>query len=146
MDNLDLEILDILKKNSRIGLKEIAESVHLSQPAIAKRIQKMEDSGAIAQYTTILSDQYFDRTLHCITSLKLSGTKLNEEEFRDYVRVKDEIISCHCVTGEYEYMLFIATKNTHTLEELLADIRMKFKIAHSNTIIVLSTQKNNVSI
>ena len=51
MDNIDSIIIDLLKKNSRIKVKEIAKIVNMSAPAISQRIIKLEESGIIDSFT-----------------------------------------------------------------------------------------------
>ncbi len=54
MDNIDLKILNLLQKNARITVSEIGNLINLSVPACSERLKKLEQSGVIKQYTTIL--------------------------------------------------------------------------------------------
>ena len=53
MDDLDRKILSLLAKNARMPVKEIAEQVSLTSPAVSSRIHKLETDGIISGYTTM---------------------------------------------------------------------------------------------
>ena len=55
LDQIDLKILEILQSQARIKRKDLAESVHLTIPAVSERMRKMEDEGYIVKYTAILN-------------------------------------------------------------------------------------------
>lgn len=59
IDMVDLKILDLLQKNARITLKEIASEVYLTSPAVSARIEKLEKNGVIEGYhATVNRDAY----------------------------------------------------------------------------------------
>ena len=55
MDDLDRKILSLLVQNARMPVKEIAEQVSLTSPAVSSRIHKMETDGIISGYTVLLN-------------------------------------------------------------------------------------------
>ena len=55
MDDLDRKILSLLAKNARMPVKEIAEQVSLTSPAVSSRIHKLETDGIISGYTVTLN-------------------------------------------------------------------------------------------
>ena len=55
MDDLDRKILALLAKNARMPVKEIAEKVALTSPAVSSRIHKLETDGIISGYTVMLN-------------------------------------------------------------------------------------------
>ena len=55
MDDLDRKILSLLAKNARMPVKEIAEQVALTSPAVSSRIHKLETDGIISGYTVVLN-------------------------------------------------------------------------------------------
>ena len=55
MDDLDRKILALLAKNARMPVKEIAEKVALTSPAVSSRIHKLETAGNISGYTVLLN-------------------------------------------------------------------------------------------
>ncbi|MFR5071643.1 MAG: Lrp/AsnC family transcriptional regulator [Bianqueaceae bacterium] len=63
MDRIDSEIVRLLLKNARISMSEISSCVNLSVSAVSERLKKLESSGMIQQYTTILNPQAFNKDL-----------------------------------------------------------------------------------
>src|SRR6187551_2664892 len=81
LDSKDLAILHLLQKNARITVKEISEKMHLSTTPVHERIKRMEASGVIKQYATLLDHTKVNKSLIviCYVSLKehsrAAGTK-----------------------------------------------------------------------
>ena len=55
LDGKDLAILKLLQENARITIKEISDKMHLSTTPVHERIRRMEDTGVIKQYVTLLN-------------------------------------------------------------------------------------------
>ena len=77
LDTKDLEILQLLQKNARITVKEISDQMHLSTTPIHERIKRMEASGVIKQYATLLDHTKVKKGLMviCYVSLKEHNKK-----------------------------------------------------------------------
>jgi Lrp/AsnC family leucine-responsive transcriptional regulator len=74
-DKKDLAILKLLQENARITVKEIAEKVHLSTTPVHERIKRLEESGVITQYATLVDHAKVKKglTVICYVSLKQHG-------------------------------------------------------------------------
>ena len=57
MDAIDINILKLLKENSRISASEISSKINLSIPAVSDRLRKLDASGVIEKYTVIISNK-----------------------------------------------------------------------------------------
>lgn len=145
MDNIDKKILRLLQGNARITASEIAGEVNLSIPAISERLKKLETSGIIKQYTTIINPGLLNKTLMAIIFITLERPKYSEN-FVGFVKEKNDILECHYLAGDFDYALKIMTENTATLEELLNQIKSVHGVQKTRTIIVLSSAKNNYSV
>lgn len=147
MDNIDLSILQILQKNARIALSEIAQRLNLSIPAVSKRVSKLESSNVILQYTAVLNPDKFEKRLTCYCLIVLKNKEINNcNHFYQFVIEQPGILECHCITGEYEYLLKILTASTKELETLLALLRRKFPVESTSSCVVLSTIKSELSV
>ncbi len=143
MDSIDLAMLKLLQKNARISLSEISGQINLSLPSVSERLRKLEKSGVIEGYTARLNPDKFDRNLWCFCFIVMKNKNAhNDDAFLQFIAGEPDILECHCITGDYEYLLKIATKSTKELERLLARLREKFPIVRSNTVTVLSTIKD----
>lgn len=145
MDSIDIRILKLLQKNARITASDIGSEIGLSVPAVSDRLKKLEASGIIQQYTTIINPKNLKKELTAIMFISLERPKFTER-FVDYVKGEDEILECHYLAGDFDYALKIVTENTSTLESLLNRIKNVQGVQKTRTIVVLSTVKNNYSV
>jgi Lrp/AsnC family transcriptional regulator, leucine-responsive regulatory protein len=145
VDNVDLEIINLLKKNARISASEISKEVKLSIPAVSERLRKLERCGAIEKYTVILNPKFFSKDLTAIMFISLIRPEYTEK-FSNFVKGEDEILECYYIAGDFDYCLKIITHNTYTLEKLLNRIKSIKGVQKTKTIVTLSTIKNNHSI
>ncbi|HEY5586179.1 MAG TPA: Lrp/AsnC family transcriptional regulator [Ruminiclostridium sp.] len=145
MDKIDITILKLLQKNARITASEISKNVNLSIPALSERLKKLESSGIIQQYTTIVNPRKFKKDLTAMMFISLERPKFIDK-FIEVVQGENEILECHYLAGDYDYILKIITENTFTLESLLNRIKSIQGVQKTRTIVVLSTVKNSHSI
>jgi Lrp/AsnC family leucine-responsive transcriptional regulator len=145
MDAVDLKILRVLKKNARVSYLNIGKAVNLSTSAVIERIKRLEKSGAISAYTAIINGTAFDKELTALMFISLESPRFNDG-FLKFVELEPDILECHYLTGNYDYMLKIVTQNPSTLELLLNKIKSQPGIMKTYTNVVLKTIKNEYSI
>lgn len=147
MDELDKKILKLLQENARIAYSEIGRTLNLSVPAVSKRVGQLEKKNIIQCYTAILNPEKFEKrvTCYCFIILK-NKTPETDRRFFDFTQSQPDILECHCITGEYEFLLKIASETTKHLEMLLVKLRQDYPVVRTNTCIVLSSSKEHPSI
>lgn len=145
MDIIDVKILEVLQANSRVSISELSKKVNLSLSAVSERLKKLESSNVIEKYTVILNSQALDKELSVIMNISLENPHLTSD-FLEFVRAEDEILECHYVTGEYDYVLKITTRNTATLENLMNRIKGISGIKRTQTNVILSSVKHLYSV
>lgn len=143
MDTIDKDILRVLQKNARASLKEISQRVNLSQPSTSERLRKLEYAGYITGYTVLLDNHKLGKALTCFCMVVLKEPPRNSQtKFRTLIKEMPEIIECHCITGDYEYILKVVTDSTRTLEALLERLRNECGVVKTYTYTVLTTITN----
>ena len=112
LDSKDLAILKLLQKNARITVKEISDLVHLSTTPVHERIKRMEASGVIKQYATLLDHTKVKKGLMviCYVSLK-EHNKDAGVKFIETMQVLDEVIECYNISGEFDFMLKVVSED-----------------------------------
>ncbi len=145
MDTIDSKILEILQENSRVSISDLSKQVNLSLSAVSERLKKLEGSGIIERYTVILDSKALGQELTVLMNISLENPR-DTGEFFDTINKEKEILECHYVTGEYDYILRITTKNTATLEALMNRIKSLPDIKRTQTNVVLSSLKHLYSI
>ncbi len=143
MDSLDHQILCCLKENARENATNIGAKINLSTSAVIERIKKLEASGLIKQYTTIIDQAVSGRELTTFISVRLEHPKFNES-FCDVVNKHEEIVECHYIAGDFDFILKIITSSGKSLEEILNYIKSINGVSLTRTSVVLSTSKHEV--
>lgn len=112
LDAKDLAILKLLQKNARITVKEIADHIHLSTTPVHERIKRMEESGVIKQYATLLDHSKVKKGLMviCYVSLK-QHDKTAGGKFIKRMHELNEVIECYNISGEFDFMLKVVAEN-----------------------------------
>ncbi|WP_314444607.1 Lrp/AsnC family transcriptional regulator [Massilia timonae] len=142
-DATDLTILGILLRDSRTPLQEISAAVGLSTTSCWNRIKRMTDSGALQGYTVkvdLPSLGYHDQLIVQVTLDSHSEETLYE--FGRALESIPEVLEASLISGDYDYFLRIAVKDTRDYERLLRERLYKIPgIRHSKSSFVLRTLK-----
>ncbi len=143
MDMIDFQILECLKENSRENATNIGSKINLSTSAVIERIKKLENSGLIEKYTTIINQQALGRDLTAFVYVRLEHPKYNES-FVAQIKKNASIAECHYITGDFDYILKIFTKAGKSLEDILNFVKSIGGVSLTRTSVVLSTHKCDV--
>ena len=112
LDRIDIAILDSLQKDGRMPNAALAERVGLSQSACSRRLDNLEKSGVIRGYHARLSNAALGHQMTAIVHISLSGQfEKTLSDFEAAVKRCPNILSCHLMSGEYDYILRIAAKD-----------------------------------
>lgn len=143
-DLADLNILRILLKDSRTPLQEISKAVGLSSTSCWNRIKKMTDAGAIEAYTIKVDLRRIGYQETVIVQVTLESH--SEETLYEFGRALEsipEVLEALLISGDYDYFIRIAVKDTRDYERLLRERLYKIPgIRHSKSSFVLRTLKN----
>lgn len=141
MDIIDGKILEALKQNGRSTASDISKQVNLSVPAVSERIRKLEEANIIEQYTIKINREKMGFKLLAVIFVNIDHAA-NIQHFRDAIIQFPEVIECHHMAGEYDYMLKVLIEDTSKLEFFLNEqLKTILGVQKSNTLIVLSTLK-----
>lgn len=115
LDEKDLSILKLLQVNARATIKEIAAKVHLSTTPVHERIKRMEDSGVIKQYATLVNHAKINKGLIviCYVSLK-QHSKNAGVKFIKSIHDLNEVTECYSISGEFDFMLKVVCEDMNT--------------------------------
>jgi Lrp/AsnC family transcriptional regulator, leucine-responsive regulatory protein len=106
LDELDRSILRFLESNGRATNYEVGEAVGLSASAASRRIQGLEAAGAIRGYRAIVDDRILGKRMTIYIRVTLERQSAGVlSAFETAVRRCREIVSCHLMAGQYDYML-----------------------------------------
>lgn len=144
LDHLDLKIIQILKENSKLSYKEIADKIGLSTTPTYERIKRLEKNNIILKYTILENKPLLDKGMKVYCQVSLKGhNKESIDLFENEASKFDEVVNLHHIAGNMDYLLLIETKDIesyhHFLREKLASIP---NIANVQTSFVLRSVKD----
>ena len=123
LDEKDKEILRILQHEARLTNKELAAKVHLSTTPTYERVKRLERTGYIRQYATILDAQKLDKGFAVFCSVKLR--QLNSERalaFEQMIREIPEVTECYNISGAFDFMLRVQSPDMRTYQQFLLNV------------------------
>jgi Lrp/AsnC family leucine-responsive transcriptional regulator len=146
IDETDAVILEVLQRNCKTPLAEIADRVDLSVQSISERVRKLEARGVIRRYTAIVDPRPLGRDITAFIHVLLEHPKF-DDGFIAAVQEIPEVMECHHVVGQYSYLLKVKTTNTRALEDLLAHkIKSAGGVRETMTVVALSTSKEDTAL
>jgi len=146
LDRIDRKILDILQRQARIAMTELAERVGLSASPCAERVKRMEREGVITGYHARVAPQALGRTLLVFVEIRLSA---KSAEVFDKVRKEllhmPEVLECHLVSGSFDYLVKARLSGMSEYRHLLGDILKKLPVpAESHSYVVMEEVKETL--
>ena len=112
LDQKDLAILKLLQYNARATVKEISDKVNLSTTPVYERIKRMEETGVIKQYATIVDPAKLNKRLMVIVYVSLKQhNKTAGSKFVKAIHEMSEILECYSISGEFDFMLKIVVED-----------------------------------
>jgi len=121
-DEIDLNLLREIQKNSRLSNVELARRVQLSPPATHARLRKLEEQGVIQQYTAILDRDQLGFDLLCFIHIRMHMHDFEIlTDFQTQIRAMPEVLECHHLTGQFDYVLKVALRNRRELQDFVRE-------------------------
>lgn len=112
LDSKDMAILKLLQQNARITVREISEQIHLSTTPVHERIRRMEETGVIKQYATLVDHTKVKKGLMVICYVSLKQHNRNAgAKFIKAIQEMQEVIECYNISGEFDFMLKVVAEN-----------------------------------
>jgi len=138
MDDVDRAIVALLRENARRSYHDIGGHVHLSAPAVKRRVDRLEQEGVLIGYTAILDPEAFGWHAEAFVDLYCEGN-MPAGSIKDAVEREPGVISAHTVAGEASALLHVMAADTKALELALERIRATEGVTRTVTEVVLST-------
>ena len=138
MDDIDRQIVALLRTNARASFQSVGQEVSLSPPAVKRRVDRLEAEGVIRSYAAVVDPAAMGWHTHALVSLFCEG-RMPAAEVRDAVFEHPEVAAAYTVAGEASAILHVHAHDTAHLEEALERIRDTPGVTRTQTQVVLST-------
>ncbi|HEY1383231.1 MAG TPA: Lrp/AsnC family transcriptional regulator [Dongiaceae bacterium] len=139
LDALDSKILAALQKDGRLSNVELAERVGLSPSPCLRRVKRLEEEGYIAGYKARIDRRRLGLGMTIFVGVKVDGHRdTNANAFQEAMRKLPEVVACHMVSGESDFLLEVVVADLPAYDAFLfrtllalpmvRDIRSNFAI------------------
>ena len=119
LDKLDYKILNILQEDNTIAIKDLAERIGLSFTPTYERVKSLKNNGIIKKYVAIVDREKvgYELVAYCNVTIKNKSVEILRD-FEEKLNKCPEIVEVVSVSGVYDYMIKIVTKNIKEYNDL----------------------------
>lgn len=148
LDEVDRRILEILQQDARIANAELARRVGLTPTPTLERVKRLEREGVVRRYAALVDPAALGLGLTVLASVTLAmHDAAAVDAFLDAVRDIPQVLECHHLTGEADFLLKIVVEDTRAYEAFLRGALTQLPgVRRIRTSVVLSTPKDETAI
>ncbi len=122
LDPTDQKILDLLQQDGRMTVRELSSQLSLSTTPVFERIKKLERAGIIDHYAAVLNTEKLGIKLKAFTHISLKDhSKELVEEFVQCITDFPEVMECHYVTGDSDFIIVILVEDMEKYKEFVLE-------------------------
>jgi len=119
LDSVDRAILDLLQEDGRLANVDLADAVNLSPSACLRRVRRLEEEGFINQYVALINPSRVGMGTNVFVEITLSSQAEDAlDAFEIAVTKRPEIMSCHLMAGDFDYLLRVVIDDVADYEAL----------------------------
>lgn len=123
---MDRKILTVLQADGRASNVELSSQVHLSAPQCFRRVRSLEERGVIRGYRALVAPQTLGLGVMAYVSLNIDGGQFGRvREIEADIRAFPQILECHTVSGDSDYLLKVVARDLKALSQFLTDQLMQ---------------------
>jgi Lrp/AsnC family transcriptional regulator, leucine-responsive regulatory protein len=117
LDDTNLQLLKELQSSSRLSNAELGRRVGLSAPAVADRLARLEEGGAIVAYRAEIDPRALGFSLSVVLRIRPAPREL--KKVAELAQRTEEVVECHRITGDDCYLMRAWVRNVDHLEEVI---------------------------
>ena len=148
LDRIDREILRALQEDGRMTIAELARLVNLSATPCSERLRRLMADGYIERFTAVLNPSKLAASLLVFVEITLDRTA--PEVFRDFRKAAaalPEVLECHLVSGNFDYLLKARVTDMAAYRNLLGERLLALPgVAGSKSYMVMEEVKETLSL
>jgi Lrp/AsnC family leucine-responsive transcriptional regulator len=148
LDKLDRHILRLLQEDARMSMKDLAEQVGLSLTPCIERVRRMERDGVITGYYARINPAAVGAKLLVFVEITLNQKSASAfDQFRREVLRIPEVMECHLVSGDFDYLIKARIREMAEYRKLLGDMLLQLPgAAQSKSYVVMEEIKETLSL
>ena len=144
VDRFDRQMIDILSREGRLSITELAKRIGLSTSPCQVRLKRLQDQGYIRGYRAILNPEKLQLEHVAFTEVKLSDTTERAlTAFNNAVLKIPEIEQCHMIAGAFDYLLKVRTTDIQAYRRILGETISNLPhVANTSTYVSMQSVKD----
>ena len=135
---MDIKLLNILKKNARTSISNIAIDLQITRTTVRTRMRKLKETGEISGFTVITKSDVSPAPVRGLVMLQIEGT--GAHTIRQKLLLLQQVYSVHTTNGKWDMIIDLGTQSLAELDEILSKIRKFSGVKGSETSLLLSTK------
>jgi DNA-binding Lrp family transcriptional regulator len=145
LDPTDRKILEILQTNSNITNAQLAQEIGLSPAPTLERVKKLENTGIIKSYHATIDMASVGLGVSTFVMVTLKGhNKENIAKFISAIEKVDEVVECHHVTGQADFILKVVASDIPAYQNLMLEKMTNIEVVDNlQSTVILSTFKDS---
>jgi DNA-binding Lrp family transcriptional regulator len=144
IDGTDLEIIDLLVRDGRRTLADIASEVSLSAPAVKRRVARLEELEVITGYTAQVDHAKLGRPIEAFTELRFAG-RTKVADIAGVAAGLVEVDAVHTIAGDPDALVHLRVRDVNDLTRVIDALRRSGMVTGTKTLIVLGTETRAAS-
>lgn len=146
LDRIDLKILDILQRDGRTSITDLAERISLSATPCSERVKRLEREGVITGYHARVNPAALGRNLLVFLEIKLSAKSGDVfDKVKQELLYVPEVMECHLVSGDFDYLVKARLTEMNEYRRLLGAILKRLPAsAESRSYVVMEEIKETL--
>ena len=144
LDLIDLQIIDVVSKEGRLAVTDIARRIGSSKSPVQVRLKRLQKEGYILGFRAILNSEKLGCEHIAFTEVKLSDTREKAlNEFNAAIKTIPEIEQCHMIASSFDYLLKIRTQNIRAYRHILGEVISTLPyVASTSTFVAMESVKD----
>ena len=123
LDRIDRRLLSLLQQDGRIANLRLAQLVHLSPTAVLERVKRLTRDGYILRYEGRLNPKLLGAGLMVFVEVHLDRSVVDAgSRFKEAILERSEVLECHMVTGDFDYLLKVRVADMDAYREFVAKV------------------------
>lgn len=148
LDSIDRVLVNLLQKDSKQTNKALAYQLNMSVTAIFERIKKLENNGVVKRYVALVDHKVVDKNFMAFCHIKLvQHSRDFVVKFEKEVAKLPEVLECHHISGDYDYLLKVVVKDMEAFREFMVNKLTSIQhIGSTHSMFVISEVKNSTAL
>lgn len=139
MDDIDRQLIGLLRDNARASIASLAKHLSVARGTVSNRLERLERDGVIVGYTLRLRPQVEAQHIRALMTVLVEGNRT--EAVLRALRGDPAVSALHSTNGRWDIVAELRAESLEAFDRVLARIRLIDGISSTETSLLLSTHK-----